>query len=96
MSLKMSCLQTTGGDVKKAKELYEFLAEGVNAMPDYDVQPPSVMEQAKNTFNGIFGWVKENQGDIVQAWNFIRQVRGGEVIQQAAQVTSEVPPIPKP
>lgn len=98
MALKLSCLQQTGGDVKRAEELYRFLAEGVDSMPDYPVQPPSTMQQIGNAAGSIFGWVKENQGDIMNAVNFIQQIRGGQapVVPGAGAVVpgAEIPPLP--
>ena len=99
MALKMSCLQTTGGDVKKAQELYAFLSEGVETMPDYPVQKPSTMQQIQQTAGNIFGWVKENQGDLAKAYNFIQQLRGGKSIglpMPTAPAPSSVPPVDIP
>lgn len=103
MALKMSCLQTTGGDVKKAQELYAFLAEGVESMPDYPVQKPSTMQQLQQAAGNIFGWVKENQGDLAKAYNFIQQLRGGKPIPMptapasvpAATPPVDIPPLPQ-
>lgn len=100
MALKMSCLQTSNGDVKKAQELYAFLSEGMESMPEYPIQKPSFMQQAQQTVGGIFGWVKDNQNDLMQAWNFIQSMRGGQpigappVVQAAAPV--DIPPLPQP
>lgn len=97
MALKLSCLQQTGGDVKRAEELYKFLADGVESMPDYPVQRPSTMQQIQQTAGSIFGWVKENQGDIINAFNFIQQMRGGQPIGMPAPPSvppAEIPPLP--
>ena len=92
IALKLSCLQQTNGDVKKAEELYNFLADGIESMPDYPSQQPSVLQQIKQTAGGIFNWVKENQGDIVNAYNFIQQVRNG--VPSASSAVSDIPPLP--
>ena len=92
IALKLSCLQQTNGDVKKAEELYNFLADGIESMPDYPSQQPSVLQQIKQTAGGIFNWVKENQGDIVNAYNFIQQVRNG--VSSASSAVSDIPPLP--
>lgn len=97
MALKMSCLQQTGGDVKKAEELYRFLADGVESMPDYPAQQPSTFQQIQQTAGQIFGWVKENQGDIVNAVNFIQQIRGAQPIgmpMASATPPADIPPLP--
>lgn len=101
MALKLSCLQQTGGDVKKAEELYKFLADGVESMPDYPVQRPSTMQQIQQTAGSIFSWVKENQGDIMNAVNFIQQMRGSQPIGMppvgAPPIPpAEIPPLPQP
>lgn len=99
MALKMSCLQTANGDVKKAQELYEFLSEGMETMPEYPVQQPTFMQQAQQMAGGIFGWVKENQNEIMQAVNFIQSMRGGQpaALPGAPAVPPvEIPPLPQP
>lgn len=99
MALKMSCLQQCGGDVKKAEELYKFLADGVESMPDYPEQKLSTMQQIQQAAGGIFGWVKENQGDIMNAINFIQQMRGGQPIgipAAPAAPPADIPPLPQP
>ena len=92
IALKLSCLQQTNGDVKKAEELYNFLADGIESMPDYPSQQPSVLQQIQQTAGGIFNWVKENQGDIVNAYNFMQQVRNG--VSSASSAVSDIPPLP--
>lgn len=95
MALKMSCLQTANGDVKKAQELYAFLSDGMETMPEYPTQQPSTMQQFKETVGGLFGFVKENQNDIMQAWNFIQSMRGGQPLAPSIPPT-EIPPLPNP
>lgn len=98
MALKLSCLQQTGGDVKKAEELYKFLADGVESMPDYPIQKPTALQQIQQTAGGLFNWVKENQGDIMNAVGFIQQMRGGGAIgipAAAAESSAEIPPLPQ-
>lgn len=97
MELKMSCLQTANGDVRKAQELYAFLSEGIESMPDYPVQKPSMIQQAQQSVGALFGWIKENQGDLVQAWNFIQSMRGRATVPIAtAAAPTDIPPIPAP
>ena len=97
MALKMSCLQTANGDVRKAQELYAFLSDGIESMPDYTIQKPSLMQQAQQSVGSIFGWVKENKDDLVQAWNFIQSMRGKVPAPIATAVApADIPPIPAP
>lgn len=95
MALKMSCLQQANGDVKKAKELFDFLSDGMETMPEYPVQQPSFLQQAQQTVGGLFGWVKENQNDLMNTWNFIQSMRGGQPVTTASPV-AEIPPLPNP
>lgn len=94
MALRMTCLQQAQGDVKKAKELYDYLSEGMDSMPEYPVQKPTIMQQV----GSLFGWVKENQNDIVQAVNFIQSVRGAQPIGMPIPSVppAEIPPLPQP
>ena len=102
MALKMSCLQTANGDVKKAQELYAFLSEGMESMPEFPVQQPTFMQQASQSIGSIFGWVKENQNEVIQAVNFIQQMRGGQPIgvpippPAPAVPPVDIPPLPQP
>lgn len=95
MALKMSALQAANGDVAKAKELYDFLSEGMETIPEFPVQQPTFMQQAQQTMGGIFGWVKDNQNDLMQAWNFIQSMRGGQPIG-VPPVAPEAPPVDIP
>lgn len=92
----MSCLQSCNGDVKRAEELYNFLAADVETLPDFDPVKPSVLKQVTDAANGMFGWVKENQNDIMQAVGFIRQMRGGSPMAAPAAPAAEIPPLPEP
>ncbi len=99
IALRMTCLQQAKGDVKKAKELYDYLSEGMETMPEYPVQQPSFMQQAQQTIGSLFGWVRENQNEVMQAVNFIQQMRGGQPIGMPAPPTAppiDIPPLPQP
>lgn len=85
MSLKMSCTRACQGDVAKAKELYDFLVDGIESIPDFEIPRPSAVQQAQQIFGNIFGWVKDNKDDIVNAIGFIQSLRGGSMA---------IPPIP--
>lgn len=91
MSLKMSCINACKGDVQRAKELYDFLSEGIKSIPDFDIQPPSMVQQIKETVGSVFGWVKENREDIVQAVGFVQSIVKKP---SAAPATTEIPPLP--
>lgn len=94
--LKMQCIAIARGNVDEAERLYSFLAGDIN-IPDVTPSTPSVMQQIKETAGGIFGFVKENQGDFVQAYNFIQSVRNGVPIESAANAAqvagTQLPPL---
>lgn len=92
MSLKMSCINACKGDVGKARELYEFLASDIVDLPDFDVPQPTTMQQVQQTVGNIFGWVKDNREDIVQAVGFIQSLRGGTSSKVAN--AAPIPPLP--
>lgn len=96
--LKMQCIAIARGNVDEAEKLYNFLAGDIN-IPDITPAKPSVMQQIKDTAGSIFGFVKENQGDFIQAYNYIQAIRSGAPIQQVAdvaQTASELPPLTTP
>ena len=102
--LKMQCIAIARGNVDEAERLYKFLAGDIN-IPDVTAPAPSIMQQIKETAGGFFGFVKENQGDFVQAYNFIQSVRNGAPIandtaQAAGAVkaagAAQLPPLTPP
>lgn len=61
------------GDVSKAQEMFDFYAKNLD-LPDFDPIAPSFMQQVKANASDLFSWIKENQGDIVNGYEFIRSV----------------------
>ena len=92
-SLKMSCLMAANGDIRKAKEAYDFFVDGMEDIPDFPLPQPTLMQQTQQTVGNIFGWVKDNQNDLMQAWNFIQSMRGG-VPLSAPVPPADIPPLP--
>ena len=90
MSLKKSCINSCHGDIARGRELYDFLIDGIDSLPDFDVPQPTVLQQAEKAIGNIFGWVKDNREDIVQAVGFIQSLRGGT---PAVPNANEIPPI---
>lgn len=96
--LKMQCIAIARGNVEEAERLYKFLAGDIN-IPDVTPRPPTLMQQIKETAGGIFGFVKENQGDFIQAYNYIQAIRNGAPIavpDAAAPVAPNLPPLTPP
>lgn len=101
--LKMQCIAIAKGNLEEAGKLYDFLAKDLN-IPDVTPPKPTIMQQIKETAGGLFGFVKENQSDFVQAYNYIQAIRNGAPIQaaniadaaQSAQIAAELPPLTPP
>ena len=68
-SLKLQCLFCAKGDLKEAKELYDFFAADMPDLPDQDPVPPTWQ-----TINGIMAWMKENGPTIQQAYQYVQQI----------------------
>lgn len=95
--LRMQCIAISKGNMDEAERMYKFLAEGLN-IPDVTPPAPTVMQQIKDTAGSLFGFIKENQGDFVQAYNYIQSIRNGAAIQtpgiaEAASAAGELPPL---
>lgn len=87
------------GDVKKAQEMVDFYTHNMK-LPDFDPVEPTLMEQVKTNASGLFNWLKENQGDLVQGWQFVQGIiknRGLVPVADAAETATEaakaLPPI---
>lgn len=70
-SLKQQCMILAQGDVAKAREIYDFYSEGLD-LPDFDPVKPSAFEGFKDNAVSFLGWLKENQGTVVQGVDFVR------------------------
>lgn len=93
VSLKASCIRACDGDVEKATKLYEFFANDLTNLPDFDVAPPTAFEQAKQMLGNAFSWIDNNQEKIVGYYNLFQQMRGGQPLS-TPNATMNVPPIP--
>ncbi len=97
--LKMQCIAIAKGNVEEAEKLYAFLAGDIN-IPDVTPPRPTLIQQIKETAGGLFGFVKENQGDFMQAYNFIQSIRSGTPapipMPDAAPVATNLPPLTPP
>ena len=94
-SLKLQCLFCAKGDLKEAKELYDFFAADMPNLPDYDPPVPTWMDNTKETVNGLMGWLKENQDTLAQGYDFIRGIiqKRGAVTDVPPADTTPLPPI---
>ena len=73
-SLKLQCLFCAKGDLKEAKELYDFFAADMPDLPDQDPVPLTWQQNTVQTVNGIMAWAKENQSTLAQAYDFLRGI----------------------
>lgn len=95
-SLKLQCLFCAKGDLKEAKELYDFFAGDMPDLPDYDPVPPTWQQNTAQTINGIMDWIKENQGTLAQTYDFLQGIiknRGIPPATPSVAPTVELPPI---
>lgn len=94
IALKTSCLRACDNDLEKAEKLYEFFAKDLANLPDFDVAPPTVLEQAKEMIGNTFSWLDNNQEKIVGYYQLFKQIRNGADLSIVSQPLSNVPPIP--
>lgn len=92
-SLKMQCLIISRGNVKEAKELYDFYSSDMQALPDFDVEPPTWTQNAKESAIGIFNFMKENKEDIMQGIDFIRSILSKNGAIPTVETPQALPPI---
>jgi hypothetical protein len=57
------------GDVEKAQQMVDFYTKNL-ALPETEPVPPNWVDHAKS----IYGWIKENQNELVQGYQFIQTV----------------------
>ena len=79
------------GDIQKAQEMFDFYNKNLD-LPDFDPIAPTFMQQVKSNAADLFSWIKENQGDIVNGYEFIR----GVLQKPAAEVAEVVADEPLP
>lgn len=74
------------GNVEKAQEMVDFYTKNMK-LPDFDPIQPTFLEQVKSNASGLFSWIKENQGDIVQGYQFIQNVikNRGNIIAEVSE-----------
>lgn len=89
MSLKLSCLRACDNDVDKARELYDFLVDGLGDLPDVVPTPPGTFDVVKQSAADIFAWLGNHRDDIAQGVAFVQSLR------KTAEAVPNVEPIPK-
>lgn len=61
------------GDMQKAQEMVDFYNKNMK-LPDFDPVQPTWMDQVKNSASDLFSFIRNNQSDIVNGYEFIRSV----------------------
>ena len=61
------------GNVEKAQEMVDFYTKNMQ-LPDFDPIQPTFMQQVKSNASDLFSWIKENQDDLVQGYQFIQGI----------------------
>lgn len=99
-SLKLQCLFATKGDIDEAKKLYDFFAEDIPSLPDYDPAPQTWVDTTKRTATDIFAWFRDNQNTIATGYEMVRQMTGNRlppltlpVAEPEAPAVEPLPPI---
>lgn len=95
MALKASCIRACNNDVDKAEKLYDFFIKDIKEIPDLDLPQPSVFEQVKSIAGDVFGWVEQNQGKLLDAYNIFQSIRGGQPLNIPTGPVEGIPPIPE-
>lgn len=93
LSLKLSCLAISNGDVEKADKMYEYFAKDME-LPDVDPVPPTTFQQVKDTAGTIFGWIKDNKDDVTQALSYVQALRSGQPLVTTPAAPLDLPPLP--
>ena len=83
-ALKQQCILAYQGNIKEAKEAYDFLIDGIENLPDVDPIQPTMTEQAKDIANGIIGWLGNNQQTLVSTYQTVRDMFAGRAVEEAA------------
>ena len=93
-TLKIQCLFACKGDIDESNKLYDYFARDMPELPDYDPVQPSMIDNAKETVNGLMGWFKENQDTLAQGYQFIQNViKNKGVMPTETPASAPLPPI---
>lgn len=76
------------GDIQKAQEMFDFYAKNVE-LPDFDPVAPTFLQQVKQTAGGLFSWMKENRGDLIDGYQLISSIIGKKGFVPAAEAVAE-------
>ena len=80
------------GNIDKAQEMVDFYMKNME-LPDFDPVPPTLIQQLKENATGLIGFIKENQGDIVQGYQFIQSIIKNKGALPLSAPIESLPPI---
>ena len=81
------------GNIDKAQEMVDFYTKNMD-LPDFDPVPPTLIQQIRDNATGLFGFIRENQNEIVQGYQFIQGIiKNKGVLPVAAEEATALPPI---
>ena len=80
------------GDIQKAQEMFDFYSRNLQ-LPYFDPVAPTFMQQIRGNFSDFYNWIKENQGDIVQGYQFIQSIVKNKGVVPAIEEDTPLPPI---
>lgn len=83
------------GDVQKAQEMVDFYTKNMN-LPDIDPVQPTLMQRIKDGATGLYGFIKENQEELVQGYQLIYSIiqnKGALPSLASAETEEALPPI---
>ena len=93
-SLKQQCLFIAKGNLKEAKEFYDYFASDMPNLPETDPIPLTWQQNTAQTVNSVLAWVKDNQDTLAQGYQFIQSIIANRGIPQAPIGAIESSPLP--
>ena len=73
MQLKQVCMWLNNGNTQKAQEMFDYYAKDID-LPDFDPVQPTMLDQVRQGASGLYSWIKDNQNEIAQGYEFIRSI----------------------
>ena len=93
-SLKKQCLIIAEGDLKRAKELYDFWVDGMETdLPTFDPKQPSWVDNFGTRVNNVLDWAQQHKDVLSQGVDLISNLigkRGAPAIGAGAEALEEI------
>lgn len=77
-------------DVKKAKEMYDFLIDGMESIPDVEPAAKPFIQNFGEQVSGVFDWLRKNEDMLGQGVDFIKGIIGK---RKGTTTATPLPPI---